>query len=307
MVTVELSHLRLLLEIQRQGSMTGAAARLSFTPSAVSQQVKRLEATLGVELLERHARGVRLSAAGELVAARAQEIETQVSALRIELDDLAGARSGQLTLGVFPTFAASLLPQVMARFRELHPGVDLRIRSSRQRHLQRMLRSREVDLALAWDYPGDPMALPETSLSHLCDDSTVVLAPRDHAATSARPLDLRHWRRSPWILRGDAHPITAVMIEACRAAGYEPDVIVEANDYMEAQAMVAAGLGVSVAPRITTHFLRSDVEAIDMRGQLPSRRIMLARVADREESAAARAMRALLERLVPNAVAQLEK
>lgn len=274
--------------------MTGAARSLQYTPSAVSQQVRRLENAVGTTLFERHARGVRLTDAGRIVLARATAIETNLQALGSELDDLAGARSGQLTLGVFPTFAASFLPRVIETFHGEHPGVELHIRSSRLRRLRQMLHARDVDLALAWDYPEAPLGEDGLVFTELGRDPTVVLAPAGRFGDAQ--VDLADLAGESWIVRADGHPITEIFRSACRTAGFDPRVLIEANDYMESQAMVAAGLGLSVAPVMTTQFLRDDVEAIHTDGQLPDRRVLLGSVAGRE-SPAGEAMRATLQML----------
>ena len=285
---VELSLLRLLVEIDRSGSMTAAAERLMYTPSAVSQQIKRLESVAGTPVVERHARGVRLTDAGRLVVARAAAIETQLSALAAELADLADGRSGKVTLGVFPSFAASLLPEVIGGFRAAHPGIELRIRSSRLRDLQRMLQGRDVDLSLAWDYPAWPMAVVDVATEVIAEDATVLLVPSGWAAEGAPRLTaLAH---EQWIVRAAEHPITSMFRSACGAAGFDPRILIESNDYMESQAMVAAGLGLTVAPRMTTRYLRDGVRALEM-AELPKRRILLCRSEGHRPSVASDAVR----------------
>ncbi|CCQ14237.1 LysR family transcriptional regulator [Rhodococcus sp. AW25M09] len=291
---VELSLLKLLVEIDRCGSMTAAADRLMYTPSAVSQQVKRLETIVGTPVVERHARGVRLTEAGRLVAGRAAAIDTQLSALRADLDDLLDARSGHVTLGVFPSFAASLLPDVMAAFRSEHPGIELGIRSSRLRDLHAMLQGREVDISLAWDYPELPMTVDDVDTEVIADDATVLLVPAGWACDG--PVRLESLADEQWIVRASQHPITAMFRSSCRKAGFEPTVLVESNDYMESQAMVAAGLGLTVAPAMTTRYLREGVESIDL-GELSKRRILLCRLDQRTLSPASNAMRSVLVEL----------
>jgi DNA-binding transcriptional LysR family regulator len=293
---VDLALLRLLIEIDRTGSMTAAAESLAYTPSAVSQQVKRLESAVGATVVERHARGVRLTDAGRVVLARALAVDTQLSALRSELDDLAGAKSGRVTLGVFPTFAASHLPEVMASYRGAHPGVTFGIRSGRLRDLDRMLHAREVDLALMWDYPETALSTEDLVVDELTRDPTVLLAPKGRDISL--PITLRSLADEQWVVRSGGHPITAVFKEACRRSGFEPNVLIEANDYMEAQAMVAAGLGLSTAPQMTTHYLRDDVAALPTAGALPDRRVLLVRLDARQPSPAAEALTSILRHLV---------
>ena len=105
--------LLLLVDVVRAGSITSAATRLNYTTSAVSQQISKLETEVGQPLLERHARGVRLTEAGAVLVRRAERIETQLLAAGTELDDIAGLRSGTVRIGTFPTAGASLLPPVV--------------------------------------------------------------------------------------------------------------------------------------------------------------------------------------------------
>ena len=122
--------LLLLVEVVRTGSITAAATRLSFTTSAVSQQLSKLELEAGQPLLERHARGVRLTEAGEVLVRHADRIETHLLAARNELEDLSGLRAGTLRIGTFPTAGASLLPPVVKLFKSRYPAVALTVRSS---------------------------------------------------------------------------------------------------------------------------------------------------------------------------------
>lgn len=288
---VELFLLRLLVEIDRSGSMTAAAEQLMYTPSAVSQQIKRLESFVGTPVVERHARGVHLTAAGRLVAARAAAIETHLSALAVELSDLSNARAGRVDLGVFPSFAASLLPDVISTFQAAHPGITLGITSSRLRDLHQMLQARTVDVALAWDYAQQPMAMPGIDTEVIAVDQTVLLVPTGWRHRG--PVTLASLASEQWIVRTGGHAITSVFQRTCRDAGFDPSVFIESNDYMESQAMVAAGLGLAVAPKLTTRYLREGVTALEL-GELPERRILLCRLEGSAHTPADRALRAIL-------------
>ncbi|AYJ50507.1 LysR family transcriptional regulator [Rhodococcus sp. P1Y] len=288
---VELSLLRLLVEIDRSGSMTAAAETLMYTPSAVSQQIKRLESIVGTRVVERHARGVHLTDAGRLVAAKAVAIETHLSALAVELSDLRNARAGRVDLGVFPSFAASLLPDVISNFRAAHPGIELGIMSSRLRDLQQMLQARTVDVALAWDYAQLPMTAPGVDSEVIAVDQTVLLVPSGWKHRGR--VTLSSLASEQWIVRTGGHAITTVFRRTCRDAGFDPDVFIESNDYMESQAMVAAGLGLAVAPKLTTRYLRDGVTAMDL-AELPERRILLCRLEGSAHTPAGQALRAIL-------------
>lgn len=271
--------LQLLLDVARAGSLTAAATRLSYTTSAISQQIAKLESEAGQPLLERHARGIRLTEAGTALARRAEKIEIQLQAARSELDDIAGLRSGTVRLGTFPTVGASLLPQVVKLYKARHPAVALTVRSSRFAALRAMLDTREVELSLLWDYEWAPVDDPELEIRELVVDPPTLVVSVNHRFAHRESIDMAELGDEQWITREDQHPVGAALERACQAAGFTPSVAFAANDYQEAQAMVAVDLGVSMAPRLALSNLRDDVKVIALSGA-PSRRILLAHLAE---------------------------
>jgi DNA-binding transcriptional LysR family regulator len=269
----------LLVDVVRAGSLTAAANRLSYTTSAISQQIAKLEAEAGQPLLERHARGVRLTEAGAALARRAERIETQLQAARSELDDIAGLRSGTVRIGTFPTVGSSLLPQVVKLYKSRHPAVRLTVRSSRFTALRAMLDTGEVELSLLWDYEWAPVTDRELVVRELLVDPPTLVVSVNHRFAHRESLDMAELADEQWITREDNHPVGAALEKACQKAGFVPSVAFAANDYQEAQAMVAVDLGVSMAPRLALSNLREDVKVIPLRGA-PSRRILLAHLAE---------------------------
>ena len=215
--------LLLLVDVVRAGSITAAAANLSYTTSAVSQQIAKLESEAGQPLLERHARGVRLTEAGAALARRAERIETQLVAARSELDDLAGLRAGTVRLGTFPTAGSSLLPRVVKIFKSRHPAVGFTVRSSRFAQLRAMLDAREIEMSLLWDYEWNPVADPELTVQPL------LVRPTDACGIGAPPLreaqddcDGRTRRRAMDHPRG--HPPRRPGASAgLQRSGFQPD------------------------------------------------------------------------------------
>lgn len=297
-MSLDLGQLRVLTAIARHGTMVGAAEELSYTPSAISQQVRRLEAEVRTPVLERHPRGVSLTEAGRAIAARADAIAGQLRGLENDLDDLAGARAGTLRLGVFPTFAASMLPAVILRFRARHPGIDLTIKSSRAAPLRELLGARDIDLALAWDYPWTRHEDLEVVTEELMTDHTVLLLPRGHRLAARPTIAVNELRDEAWVVRADAHPTRDVIIRSAGANGFSPIIAVEANDYPEVQAMIAAGLGITMCPSLATQPLRDDVVVRRLEASVPTRRISTTQAAGRAPSPAHLAMLSTLRDVV---------
>src|SRR3954464_4603735 len=152
MSMLDVKRLQVLLSVVELGSVTAAADALVYTPSAVSQQLRRLEREVGQPLLRRHARGMSPTDAGQGLAAHARTVIRQLSAAEADLAEIAGLRQGRLALGTFPTVASSFLPLAVRRFSELHPAIRLDIRSERQPQLIEWLENGAVDLSLLWDY-----------------------------------------------------------------------------------------------------------------------------------------------------------
>lgn len=271
--------LLLLVDVVRAGSLTAAASQLSYTTSAISQQIAKLEAEAGQPLLERHARGVRLTEAGTALVRRAERIELQLRAARSELDDIAGLRSGTVRLGTFPTAGAGLLPRVVKDFKSRHPAVALTVRSSRFAALRAMLDAREVELCLLWDYHWAPVSDSDLAVRELLVDPPTLLVSAHHRFADRSSIEMAELADEQWITREDSHPVGEALQRACSAAGFSPAVAFAANDYQEAQAMVAIDLGVSMAPRLALSNLREDVRVIALRGA-PSRRILLANLVE---------------------------
>lgn len=287
---LDVTRLLLLAEVARHGSMTSAAAALAYTPSAVSQQIRRLESDIGQPLLDRHARGVSLTEAGRVVVEHVTDVERSLEALQGRLDDLLGLREGSLRLGSFPTLGSSLLPLAVTAFRRAHPGVRLSVHSARLAALHELLERRRVELAFLWEYEWSRIAGNGLDLRVVTDDPTALVVSAAHRLADRTSVDVHELAEESWIIRGDNHPVAEVLSRTAGAAGFEPSVSFEANDYQEAQAMVAVGLGIALAPRLALANLRSDVRVLRLDGYAPSRRILLARPAAREPSPVENAM-----------------
>ncbi|GAA0527850.1 LysR family transcriptional regulator [Saccharopolyspora thermophila] len=286
----------LLVEVADRGSLTAAAEALAITASAASQQMSRLESEVGQPLLHRLPRGVRLTDAGRALAERGRAIRRELRGAQADLESLARLDSGTLRLGSFPTASASLLPLALTRFSRKHPGMRTTVRSALFAELVELLHSGEIELAMLWDYEWN--RVDETSLvvDHLLDDPTVLVVPANSELLEEPSIGLADLAGHQWIIRADNHPVAEVLRRSCRLAGFEPIISYESHDYQEAQAMVAAGLGIAIAPRLALTNRRHDVRLVGFATGVPAptRRILLARPANRTPTPAAVAMTDIL-------------
>jgi molybdate transport repressor ModE-like protein len=274
---MDIRRMLVLVEVARAGSLTAAAANLSYTVSAISQQVGQLEDEAGQPLIERRPRGVTLTEAGHAVVRHAEKIERIVSAAHEELRDLAGLNTGTLRLGTIPTVTESFLPTAISAFRDRHPGVDLRIHSAQLSELDHLLESREIELAITWDRDrpdGTGQAGRSTEL--IFRDPNVLLVPSSHHLAGRPAVRMEELRQEPWIIRTSPN-VLAVLQAGCEAAGFDPIVTFEARSYQEAQAMVAVGMGIALVPQLSLYRLRGDIRVLKIVSPgPPTRRIVLA-------------------------------
>lgn len=270
----------LLATVAHEGSMTAAAEAEGYSVSAISQQIRKLELEAGVPLLHRHSRGIFLTDAGRATVEHAERMRGQITSLQHSLDDIIGLRAGALRMGTFPTAGSSLLPAAINRFRKEHPFVELTVRSFRKAPLLAMLSSREISMSLLWEYPWSRIDHPNLDLIHLMDDPTDLVVSHTHPMADRESVSVSELVNEMWVVRAEQHPVMEAIIRASNKVGFEPKVAYEANDYQEAQAMVAVGLGVALVPRLALSVQRSDVKVIRLKGIVPRRRIMLARLAD---------------------------
>lgn len=284
----------LLATVAHHGTMTRAAAAVGYTVSAISQQIRKLEAEAGQPLLYRHSRGTRLTDAGKVVVEHAEQISGQMGSLQDALDDIAGVRAGSLRMGTFPTAGSSLLPLALGRFQIERPGIDLTVRSARLEPLLNMLNGREISMSLVWEYQWSKLNLPHVNLLFLMDDPTALVVADTHPLANRQSVKVSELLNENWVVRAERHPMIEAIVQSSNQVGFFPKITYEANDYQEVQAMVAIGVGVSLVPRLALTVLRSDVRVIPIAGNVPTRRILLARMRDSHPTRAENEMTRLL-------------
>jgi DNA-binding transcriptional LysR family regulator len=252
---LNLSRLQILCEVVSKGSFSGAAEALSYTQSAISQAIARLEAETGAKLVIRDRRGVRPTAAGTALVEHAELIFAQVDAAEAELAAVLGIRSGRLRVASFPSAGATLMPLAVARFRERYPEVALTLAEGEPEEMAPRLRAGEFDLALLFEFPGARERLGTGLRSiPLLQDPMYVALPGEHPLVSTRALELADLRDQQWVQTSASSPCARHVVRSCLAAGFEPDVAFESDDYETIQGLVAAGVGVALIPRLAlTH------------------------------------------------------
>ncbi|SDJ76257.1 LysR family transcriptional regulator [Streptomyces indicus] len=270
---LDLGRLRALHAVSVHGSVAAAAAALGYTPSAVSQQITKLERETRSKLLERRGRGVALTEEALHLAAAAQELLAIVERAETTLEERRGKPTGLLTIGAFATAARGLLPGVLATLAREHPGLDVRMNEV-DPHLSVDLVARGMlDLAVAHDWDIAPLPAPEgVEQAVIGDDRCDLLVSEHHplaARASVRRAELGGER---WICQPPGTVCHDWLVRTLRAAGCEPDLAHQAAEYHTQLALVAAGLGVALVPRLGRGPLPAGVRAVPIE-PVPVRRL----------------------------------
>jgi DNA-binding transcriptional LysR family regulator len=256
---LNVARLRILKEVAYRGSFSAAAAALSYTQSAISQQIAALEGEAGMALLERHPRGVSLTAAGQTLVSHAEGILARLDAADAALSAIAGLRGGRLRMASFPTAGATLMPLAIATFRSAYPDVELTLAEGEPEEIVPRLRAGELDLALLFEFAGETVVHGDMERVELLEDPMYLALPSEHRlAAKGRPR-LEDLREESWVQTSRSSPCARHVVRSCHAAGFEPNVSFESDDYQTVQGLVAAGVGVALIPELALSVVRDDI------------------------------------------------
>ena len=292
---LNVGRLKVLREVGYRGSLSAAAEALSYSQSAVSQQIAALEAETGVALLERHPRGVSLTAAGQTLVGHAEAIIARLEAADEALAEIAGLRGGRLRMASFPTAGATLMPLAIATFRASYPDVELTLAEGEPEEIAPRLRTGELDLALLFEFGGQSVLQGEMLRVELLEDQLELALPRQHPLARKRSLRLSELAGEAWVQTSRSSPCAQQVLRSCHAAGFEPNVAFESDDYQTVQGLVSAGVGVALIPRLALSVVREDILIRDLSPDAPSRHVIAAAPAGSRLVPAAPAMMGALQ------------
>ncbi len=288
--------LQVLSAVVEAGSVTAAAAILGYTPSAISQSIAALERETGSMLFEKAGRGIRPTQAGRLLAGYAEAIGRQLADAEAALAALRAGQQGRLRLAAFGTAGANLVPPALARFRSVHPAVQMDLSVAEIDEALALLRSGRIDLAVIAEH-GVPASTSDSSLVHrrLLDDSYRMVLPRTHWLAGRSTVALADLADDPWIAtrsaRCDTRPVVSA---ACGRAGFTPRFAIEADEFATTLGFVAAGLGVAMVPLLGLGFVPDTVRVRRVREDEPVRYVY---AVTRKQIADQAAVRGMLEAL----------
>jgi DNA-binding transcriptional LysR family regulator len=246
---LDVTRLRVIDALARLGSVTAAAKELHYTQPTVSHHLARLEAETGAQLLQRSGRRIRLTPAGQLLAARAAEIIGRIDAADAELSAHVGLSAGRLRLASFSSVIGSLIPRAVAALTGKHPGLQIDLTDTQPPEALGLLRTGRIDVAIIFRYDDTETEPDDVRLHHLLDDPTYVVG-TDPVNTVAGH------RRSRWI--GGCERCRSHLLTVCAGEGFEPTIGYTTDDVVAMQSLVAAGMGVAILPGMALRAHRAD-------------------------------------------------
>ncbi|WP_203186354.1 LysR family transcriptional regulator [Streptomyces pratensis] len=270
---LDLSRLRALHAVSVHGSVAGAAAALGYTASAVSQQITKLERETRTTLLERRGRGVALTEDAIHLAETAQRLLAIVEQAETTLEQRRGQPTGRLSIAAFASAARGLLPGVLAELGREYPALDARLTEVDPHLSVDLVANGVIDLAVAHDWDISPLPAPEgVAQAVLGDDRCDLLVPEGHPLAGRAAVRREDLAKERWVCQPPGTVCHDWLVRTLRAAGYEPDIRHRAEENHTQLALVAAGLGVAMIPRLGRGPLPPGVAAVRL-DPVPVRRL----------------------------------
>ncbi len=288
-----LQQLRLLREVANRGTIAAAAASVGYTPSAVSQQLAGLERAVGMTVLERVGRNVRLTDAGRELVDHADRLLAGVEEAQVALERVQGEARGRLLVAIYQSVGSTLLAPLLSLLAARHPHLQLRTQFYDQNPddaLDRLAMG-ELDLAFAKDYPDAPEEPRDGIVRELLLDDHFALVVADDDPLTGPTVSLDQVADRPFIASPPTVSCGRRVVTACRQHGFEPNIVHELDDYPTAMQLVAAGVGVSLIPSLGLVHAPPGVRAIAL-SEPVTRHVQLAFRAASAERPAIAAVRA---------------
>ena len=249
---MELRHLRYFVEVAHRKHFTQAAEELSLAQPALSQQIQQLERELGIALLERTSRRVRLTSAGEVFLKRAELILAEAEQAQREMQEFAGLKRGRVVIGALQSLDAFHFSALLARLHARYPEIEIVLREEAHEELLELLKVGTLDLSLL-QVIGRTQPLELTTLSlateELLTEEIVLVVSPNHPLASQQQVSMDNLRDETFISFKPGSSLRYILLQRARDAGFAPRIFFESGDLWAIRSLVAEGLGVAVLPR----------------------------------------------------------
>ena len=234
------------MAVARAGTFTRAAEQEGVTQPSLSQQVRKLEDSLGMPLFERRGRSVRLTQAGQRLLPQARTLLRQAAEARQSLSELRNRVSGPLAVGAIPTVMPYWLAPQIAGFQSRYGEVELQLVENITARLIEGLQTGDLDLAIV----SLPISFPDIVCSELFREELLSVLPSGHSLANLPTLDPRRISGERLLVLREGHCFRKDALAACRRGLREPGTVFESDQFSSIFALVANGFGISVAPKM---------------------------------------------------------
>lgn len=262
---LSLERLKALRAVYEHGSIRAAARSLHVTPSALSQQIAKLQQEVGSALTASQGRGVRLTPAGLLLAERAEAILQLVARAESDLRVLDTEVLGVVRVGSFTSASRVIVPRAINELHKNHPQLEIRFQANEAEELIEAVHSGALDLALVDSYDGSPISIPAgVDVQALHRDVVDVALPRNHPLATHRRIALEQLGDVPWVAWRPGLTFADWLVQTMRRRGIEPNIQYEVPEFATQLAFVAAGLGAAVVPRLANVWVPASVALVEV-------------------------------------------
>lgn len=268
---MEMHQLRYVVAVARTGNFSRAAEQCHVAQPSLSQQIQKLEGELGERLFDRMKREAKLTPHGEAFLRHAVRILEEVDAAKREATDARDLHRGTVTLGVLPTIAPYLLPEVMAQFTEKFPGVELVVQEDTTARLLKLAHGCEIDFALA----SQPILDERLEVKKLLSEELLLALPPGHPLTRKRTVAYADLEGERLIVMKEGHCLGDQVLSFCDRRNLHPKISFRSAQLETIQALVASGLGISLIPAMAALNNREDLpEYRSLQSPRPERTIV---------------------------------
>lgn len=283
---MDIVRLKTLIHVAELGSLSKAASRLHIAQPALSRQIRHLEEELGVELFERHGRGMVVTELGLQIVEHASRILEEIESIRATASGGSSSLWGSVTIGATPTVAEIVTVPLVRKIRELHPNLAVRFSSAFSGYLLDWLQSGELDLAFSYD----PQPRHTLRIQPVMMENLVLVGPPGAGLSLDRPVTFASLQDQQVVIPSTRHSLRAIVEDCARQAGIKLNCNVEADSFAAMIDLVREGFGLTILPQapIYSQVQAGTLSAAPLIEPQPSRKLVLVYPADRKVSPAAK-------------------
>ncbi|TWT95893.1 Hydrogen peroxide-inducible activator [Botrimarina colliarenosi] len=265
---MDLDQLRQFLRVAERGNITHAAESLGLSQPTLSRSIQRLEEEFGQPLLERQARSIVLTDAGQLLQARAQQVLQIIDDTKAQITD--DGQSGRVRLGAIPTVAPYFLPDFLRRFHDDFPRATLVVQEDTTDHLLHRCKQGEIDLAVL----ALPVQAKYLDIEPLFTEELLLVTSPDHPLTALATVNVADVEPYPFVLLDEAHCLTESVVSFCRQRSVQPVAVERTSQLAMVQELVALGHGVSMIPAMARRLDTAETRVYrSLEGDAPTRTV----------------------------------